>query len=103
MFRVHALYPAKEGGTFDFDYYGGKHFSIVKDKCGSFGLKSVSFQRCGPNPDGSAGPYVAIGTLEFDSPDQFQQAFAAAGEHLMADIPNFTNIEPVITAGPVTD
>lgn len=38
--------------------------------------------------------------MDFETPEQFQQAMARHGEAILADIPNFSNIEPVITMAP---
>ena len=39
---------------------------------------------------------MCIGQLFFENLDDFQAAFAAHGEELLADIPNYTNVEPVV-------
>lgn len=101
MFRMTAVYPAADGAEFNWDYYTSKHFDIVRETCGPHGLIAASAQQCMPGPDGSASPYVAVATLDFESAEKFQAAFAAAAPTLMGDIPNFTNIQPVITAGPI--
>ena len=45
---------------------------------------------------GAPATYVAMGHLYFDSADVFQSAFAPHAPAIMADIPNYTNIQPVI-------
>jgi hypothetical protein len=42
-----------------------------------------------------------MGHLLFESADSFQAAFAAHAAAIMADIPNYTAIEPVIEASEV--
>jgi len=37
-----------------------------------------------------------MGHLYFDSVEDFQNSFGPNAEEIMADIPNYTNIEPVI-------
>ena len=49
----------------------------------------------GGAPD-SPATYAAMGNLYFDSLDSFQNSFGPNAEKIMGDLPNFTNIEPVI-------
>jgi len=62
---------------------------------------------CGPlilpwcPPTAGAAPgtqpaYVAMGHLLFDSAEAFQAAFAPHAATIMADIPNYTAIQPII-------
>ncbi len=45
---------------------------------------------------GADAPYVTIASLKFDSVAVFEEALKSDAEAIMGDIPNFTNIEPVI-------
>lgn len=101
MFRMHAVYPNGPEAKFDFDYYSNEHMKLVHEKLSPFGLKGASFQQCAPNPDGSPAAYVAVAMIDFESAEKFQEAFGAAAPDLMGDIPNFTNITPTLTIGPV--
>ena len=49
----------------------------------------------GPTP-GSRPAFVAMGHLYFDSLAEFQAAFAPVAATLLGDIPNYTNVQPVI-------
>ena len=40
--------------------------------------------------------FIAMGHLLFDSAEAFQAAFAPHAATIMADIPNYTAIQPVI-------
>ncbi len=61
------------------------------------GFQSVSVERglLGEAP-GSEPPYVAICHYVFDSIDDFMAAFSPHAEVLQGDIPNYTDIKPVI-------
>lgn len=48
---------------------------------------------------GSPAPQVVIARMSFESMEAFQAAFSLHGQTLMADIPNFTDIQPVIQIG----
>ena len=45
---------------------------------------------------GSPATYVAIGHMLFDSVEELQSAFAPHMEAIMADIPNYTDIQPTV-------
>jgi uncharacterized protein (TIGR02118 family) len=47
-------------------------------------------------PDGSTPPYQVIALLSFRSTQDFQNAAQAHGPEIFADIPNFTNVQPVV-------
>lgn len=49
--------------------------------------------RCGPR---HPGPYIAMGHLYFDSLEALQAAFEQRAAEIMADIPNYTEIAPVM-------
>ena len=53
-------------------------------------------QGIGGTAPNSPAPYIAMGHLLFDSIEQFQEAFEAHAQALLADIPNYTNAQPVI-------
>ncbi len=86
MIKVSVMYPAGEGKTFDMEYYKSKHMEIV-DR-----VMKPERTECDLGAD---GPYMAIGHLYFASMDAMKAGMGGAGEAL-ADVPNFTNIEPVV-------
>ena len=96
MIKVNVFYPAGEGKKFDMDYYVNTHVPIVSATLGE-ALKGSSFDagRGGGAP-GLPAPFVAIANMYFNSMEEFGHAFAGASATLMADLPNFTDIEPVI-------
>ena len=97
MIRVSVLYPDGDGKTFDHDYYANSHIPMVTEKLKSFGLAGGAVDKgLGGAAPGAPAPYVSIGHLLFETIEGFQQAFGAHGEEIMADIPNYTNIEPII-------
>ena len=96
MIKVTVLYPAGEGSTFDVDYYKDKHVEIVNRV-----LKPTRFD-IEKGIDGQ--PFMAIGHLYFDSMEAMQAGMGSpdAGEP-MADIPNFTNVQPQIQISEVVE
>ena len=96
MIKVSGYYPNLEGKMFDIDYYCDKHLALAKELLGD-SLKKVDVEKglAGGTPD-SPAIYVAVGSLYFESIESFQNAFIPVAEKLMADVPNYTNIEPII-------
>jgi uncharacterized protein (TIGR02118 family) len=96
MISVSVLYPRQAGSRFDMDYYCSTHIPLCRKLLGA-ALKGVIVEQgvLGPTP-GSDPSYMAIGQLRFDSVDAFQAAFGPAAKDILSDIPNYTNVQPVI-------
>ena len=96
MIRVSVFYPNQDGGTFDMDYYVNKHMPMVAERCGDL-LRSVAVDGglAGGAP-GQPATYAAIGSLVFDSVEDFQNSFGPHTAEIMGDIPNYTNTTPII-------
>ena len=96
MIKVSVVYPNGEGKTFNMDYYTTKHLPAVSLLLGD-ALKGATVEKgLGGGAPGSIAPYAAMGNMYFNTIEEFQKAFGPNAEKIMADIPNFTNIEPVI-------
>ena len=97
MIKVGIFYPNGEGKTFNMDYYASKHMPLVKSLFGE-NVKIISIDKGIANGVPNAPlPYIAIGYLYFDSMASLQTAMGSpASAKIMADIPNFTNTQPVI-------
>jgi uncharacterized protein (TIGR02118 family) len=96
MIKVSVFYPASTGAKFDMDYYCTSHMPMVKDKLGA-ACKGVAVEQgVGGGAPGAPATYVAMGHLYFDSTAAFQEAFGKHAEEIMKDIPNYTNVQPVI-------
>lgn len=96
MIKVSVLYPNEEGKKFDMDYYLKSHIPMVQEKLGA-ALKGGAVEQglSGAEP-GSPATYVAMGHLLFDSVEAFQSAFGPHAEAIMADVPNYTDIQPTL-------
>jgi uncharacterized protein (TIGR02118 family) len=96
MIKVSVLYPAGASAKFDMDYYCKNHIPMVQQKLGA-ACKSVAVEQgLGGGAPGAPPTYAAMGHLYFASVSDFQTAFAPHADAIMADIPNYTNIQPVI-------
>jgi uncharacterized protein (TIGR02118 family) len=101
MIRVSVFYPQAPGGSFDMGYYLGKHIPMVREKLGA-ACKDVTIdQGLSGGAPGAPPTYRAIVHLTFDSVEAFQAAFAPHADAIMADIPNYTSIQPVIQVSEV--
>lgn len=88
MFKVTVLYPSSEGSTFDMDYYREKHMAIVNRVMKP---ERVEIDRA------VDGPFMALGHFYFPSQEAMQAGMGGPdiGE-AMADVPNYTNVQPQI-------
>ncbi len=94
MIRISVMYPNTDG-KFDVGYYAGKHMDMVRERLQPMGLQRAEVDKgiSGLEP-GSDAPFVAIGHLYFNSMEDFQKAFGAHAQEIMADTPNYTDIQP---------
>jgi uncharacterized protein (TIGR02118 family) len=96
MVRMSVYYPSQPGVTFDHDYYAGAHRRLVEERLGPLGLVRVEIERGMAGYGGGPSPYVAVGHLLFDSADTLGAAGDARGGDVVADVPNYTNAQPVV-------
>jgi uncharacterized protein (TIGR02118 family) len=77
-------------------YYCNTHIPMVQAKLGKT-CKGVAVEQgvSGATP-GSQPAFVAMGHLYFDSVATFQAAFGPHAQAIMADIPNYTDIQPTL-------
>jgi len=96
MVKVTILYPNAEGKTFDMHYYSNKHMPMVASLLGdSLKLLEIDKGLAGRTPDEPI-PYLAVGYLYFDQLSAYQNSFGPNAEKIVSDVPNYTNIEPVV-------
>ena len=98
MIKISILYPNQSDVRFDFKYYTDVHMPRAIQLLGAHpGFRGVSVERGvgGPTPD-SAPAYIAMCHFQFTSIETFLEAFMPCAEELQGDIPNYTNVEPVI-------
>lgn len=101
MIKISIFYPNL--GRFDMDYYLGKHMprSIGLLSQGK-GYRGVSVERgLGGAAPGSPPAHVAMCHYLFDTADDFMAAFMPHAAELQDDMPNYTDIEPVIQVSEV--
>jgi uncharacterized protein (TIGR02118 family) len=95
MIRISVLYPNAEGTSFDFDYYLSKHIPLVQERLGDRLIRAEVFK--GKSTlDGGPAPYVCSGYLFFDDVATFQATFGPHAAEIVGDIPNYTNVQPLV-------
>ena len=103
MIKFNVLYPRTEGGRFDHDYYRDKHMPMVAQKLGS-ACRSYEIDKglAGGAP-GAPSPYHAACSITCDSLESLQQAMAPHGKAIRADLPNYTDAQPVVWISEVVE
>ncbi|MEM1260109.1 MAG: EthD family reductase [Bacteroidota bacterium] len=95
-YRISILYPNGEGKHFDMDYYSKQHMPMVAALFGDK-LKGYAIDKglTGRTPD-DVVPYLAIGYFYFEQLSDYKEAFGPNAEKIRGDIPNYTNIQPIV-------
>jgi uncharacterized protein (TIGR02118 family) len=98
MVRISILYPKTASSRFDFDYYVGKHMPRSIDLLSAHpGFRGVSVEKgVGGAAPGADPTYSAMCHFLFDSAESFMAAFMPHAPELQGDIPNYTDVAPVI-------
>src|SRR5262245_4663740 len=96
LIKVSVLYPNTAGCRFDMNYYLNQHMPMVQQKLGPACKRMAVEEGIAGGAPGAPALYVAMGHLYFDSTDAFQTAFAPHAQAILADIPNYTNVQPTI-------
>jgi uncharacterized protein (TIGR02118 family) len=96
MIKVSVMYPNKPDARFDHTYYRDKHMPLVKSRMGE-ACKFYTVDRGlgGGVPDQPA-TYMAMCHIYCESVEAFQAGFGPHAKEIMADIPKYTDLTPVI-------
>ena len=96
MIKVSVMYPNVPQARFDLEYYLTRHVPMVVERCGD-ALDHGEIERGlnGGEAESSA-PFVVIGHLIFKSLEKMQAVFAKHMPEFLADIPNYTDIQPTL-------
>ncbi|WP_423735875.1 EthD family reductase [Chitinophaga caseinilytica] len=100
MIKVTILYPNGEGMHFDMDYYKTKHMPMLQRLMGD-SLKAVKIDKGLGGRPGEPIPYLAIGYLYFERLSAYESTFGPNAKEILADIPKYTNIKPVVQVSEV--
>ena len=104
MIRLKVLFPNKPGSKFNWEYYKSTHHPLVEEKLKGNGLLKFEIDKgIGTADPGKPAPYTMIANLSFNTLDEVQAALKMHSESIMADIPNFTDLQPEIQISEVVD
>jgi uncharacterized protein (TIGR02118 family) len=96
MIKVSVMYPNTPGARFNHEYYQDKHMPLLKSRMGdSCKYYTVDKGLAGGTP-GAAATYVGMCHIFCDSVEAFQAGFGPHAQEIMGDIPNYTDLSPVI-------
>jgi uncharacterized protein (TIGR02118 family) len=98
MVRISILYPNTAGSRFDFAHYTERHMPrSIALLSAHPGFRGVSVERgVGGAEPGAAPAYIALCHFLFGSVEDFMAAFMPHAAELQGDMPNYTDIVPVI-------
>jgi uncharacterized protein (TIGR02118 family) len=96
MIKVTVMYPNTPGARFDHAYYRDVHMPLVQKlmggKCRSYTVdKGLAGGTLGSQPT-----YVAMCHIFCDSVADFQAGFGPHVETIMADVPKYTDLSPLV-------
>lgn len=103
MIRLTALYRHSPGAEFDFTYYTSTHMRLARERLREYGMGLVQVEKGMETLDGQAPGYVCIAHVEFSNLQDLKRGLEAHAEDLMADVPNYTNIEPEVQISEVLE
>ena len=94
MFCASVAYPIQQDGTFNFDYFANKHVPLFAR---FLGVNCVRFEvhKSLATPGAPPPNFIAVAYFWVKSGEDFGRALAQYSKEIYADIPNFTDIEPV--------
>ena len=96
MIKVSVMYPNSPGARFDHEYYRDKHMPLLKARMGSScKYYAVDKGLAGGTP-GAPATYVAMCHFFCDSVEAYQRGFSPHAQEIMGDIPNYTDVSPVV-------
>ena len=103
MVTISFLYPNRPDSRFDMSYYLNIHMPrAIEHLSAHQGFRGVSVERglTGEGPD-APPPYIAVCHYRFDSVEDFLAAVTAHAAFLQGDMPNYTDVQPVIQVSAV--
>jgi uncharacterized protein (TIGR02118 family) len=96
IIKVSVLYPNEEGSRFDWGYYLKNHIPMVQGKLGAL-LKDGNADHGLSSADPDSRPaFIVMAHLLFEAVEAFQSSFGPHADSIMADIPNYRNIQPIL-------
>ena len=96
MIKVSVMYPNRPGARFDHAYYRDTHMPLAQRLLGDACLYYAIDKGLAGGAPGSAPTYVAMCHFFCASVEAFQAAFGPHAREIQGDIPNYTDLQPVM-------
>jgi len=96
MIKVSVMYPHTEGARFDHAYYRERHMPLVKSRLGSACRYYTVDRGLAGRAPGSPPAFVAMCAFICDSVESYEAALQPHRAEILADLPNYTDITPVL-------
>jgi len=96
MIKFNVLYPAAPGVRFDHAYYREQHMPMLASRLGSACLYYTIDEGLAGGAPGAESPFLASCSIACESVERLQEALGPHVKEIMADIPNYTDAQPVI-------
>lgn len=89
------MYPFEEGATFDADYYRDNHLTLIMDLYGAQAIRRFELRKPAEVP-GANPAFMGSVNIYIENQAAFDAAGAEHTETLVADVPNFSSVFPVV-------
>lgn len=96
MIKVSVFYPNKPGARFDHDYYRDVHMPLVKERMGEACKFYTVDKGLAGGASGTIPPYVGMCHIHCESIEDFENGFGPHASEIMGDIPNYTDLTPML-------
>ena len=96
MIRITLIYRKSAQTHFDFDHYVNHHVPMSRGLMADCGLISIEVEKVLRALDGSPSDIVCVTHVDFEDETGLRKALELHGEKMMADFPNYTDIDPEI-------
>lgn len=101
MIKVSVMYPNKQGARFDHAYYRDKHMPLLKARMGDACRYYTVDKGISGGAPAEAATYVGMCHIFADSVESFQKAFGPHSAEILGDIPNYTDLSPIMQVSEV--
>lgn len=96
MIKVSVMYPNTAGARFDHTYYRDKHMPLVKSLMGDACRYYTVDKGLAGGAPGTPPTYIGMCHIFSDSVEIFQKGFGPHTAEIMADIPKYTDLSPIL-------
>ncbi len=96
MIKVSVMYPNTPGARFDHAYYRDQHMPLLQARMGAHCLRYTIDKGLAGGAPGAPPTYVGMCHVYCESVESFQAGFGPHAKEILGDIPNYTDLQPII-------